>query len=232
MPDPKELPPVPRPARVRATAHAHAASQQRSINTLNAFIANGIKMLNACRLHELRVPDLAKRCGCSVGNFYLRFPNKETYFKALQAEVMSQADELVVERLPHKRLAAMAPGAVLDSMVDLMADIFTGPGRGVLRESFLRIGETDDPWAPMRRAARDVMRRFIEAAADKFHPRSADEAALRLRFCFQTVVGVLQNELVNDYHVYSTRDGSIRLGLKEMLRSYMGVSVDQDAPVS
>ena len=121
------------------------------------------------------------------------------------------------------------PGAVLDSMVDLMADIFTGPGRGVLRESFLRIGEADDPWAPMRQAARDVMRRYIEATAEKFSRYSADEAALRLRFCFQTVVGVLQNELVNDYHVYSTRDDSIRRGLKEMLRSYMRVPIDVDS---
>lgn len=208
----------------RATAHARAAKQQRSVNALNAFISNGIKMLNGCRLNELRVPDLVKRCGCSVGNFYLRFPNKESYFKALQAEVMAQADILVVERLHPKQLAAMDAGAVLDSMVDLMADIFTSPGRGVYRESFLRIQEVDDPWAPMRLAGRDIMRRYIEGTADKFASFSAEQASQRLRFCFQTVVGVLQNDLVNDYHVHSARDGSVRQALKAMLKSYMAVT--------
>lgn len=213
-------------APVRATAHSHAALQQRSVDTLNALMANGIRLLNGCRLQELRIPDLVKRCGCSVGNFYLRFPNKETYFKALQAEVMAQSDALIVERLHPKQLAAMDAPAVVDSMVDLMADIFTSQGRGVYRESLLRIQEADDPWAPMRLAGRDIMRRYAEGAADKFGGVSEQEAGERLRFCFQTVVGVLQNELVNDFHVHSTRDGSVRLALKRMLQAYMALPPD------
>lgn len=214
-------------APVRATAHAHAALQQRSVDTLNALMTNGIHLLNRCRLQELRIPDLVKRCGCSVGNFYLRFPNKETYFKALQAEVMAQADAIVVERLQPKQLAAMTAAEVVGSMVDLMADIFTSQGRGVYRESFLRIQEADDPWAPMRLAGRDIMRRYVEGTADKFVGLSEQEAGERLRFCFQTVVGVLQNELVNDFHVHSTRDGSVREALKLMLGAYMAVPTPQ-----
>lgn len=211
---------------ILATPHRHAATQERSIKALNAFVANGIKLLNTCRLHELRIPDLCKRSGFSVGTFYLRFPDKEAYFWALQAEVMAQAETLTDERLDPKRLAALTPAQTLDAMVDLMADIFTSPGRAVFRESFLRIQEANEPWAAMRMAGRDVVRRFIEHTADRFTHVPEGTAVERLRFCFQTVVGVLQNELVNDYHVFSTRDGSIRSALKEMLHGYMGLPLD------
>jgi AcrR family transcriptional regulator len=74
------------------------------------------------------MPDPVKRCGCSVGNLYLRVPNKETYFKALQAEVMSHADALVRARLLTKQLTAMDSCAAIDSLADLMAGISTRDG--------------------------------------------------------------------------------------------------------
>lgn len=197
------------------------ARQKRSVRLRDSFIRAGFEILNSKRLSDLSVSELAKECGGSVGSFYTRFEDKEAYFRALRAAAIAMCNKEIQIRVSIARLYEMEPGEVLDEMVDLMADLFTSPIRGVLRESLLRILEADDPWAPMRDSAREIMRNYQRACATLFPEFSPDETKRRLKFCFQLTVGTLQNDLVNDYHVFSTRDESLRLGLKETLRSYM-----------
>ena len=197
------------------------ARQRRSIKLRDAYIRAGIEILNTKRLSDLSVSELAQECGGSVGSFYTRFEDKEAYFRALRVAAISMCNKEIQSRVSIARLYELEPGEALDEMVDLMADMFTSPIRGVLRESLLRILEDDDPWAPMRDSAREVMRNYQRACATLFPQFTPDETKLRLNFCFQLIVGVLQKDLVNDYHVFSTRDESLRTGLKETVRSYM-----------
>jgi AcrR family transcriptional regulator len=199
----------------------HPAQQKRSVRIRDAFIHAGIEMLNSMRLNDLKISDLAETCGGSVGSFYTRFEDKEAYFRALRAAAIAACNSEIQARVSVDRLYEMEPEIGLDELVDLMADLFTGPMRGVLREAMLRILEPDDPWAPMRDSAREIMRNYRKAYASQFAQFSEEETKTRLSFCFQLIVGALQNDLVNDYHVFSTRDESLRHGLKEALRSYM-----------
>jgi hypothetical protein len=75
----------------------------------------------------------------------------------------------------------------------------------------------------MRGSAREIMRNYSVACATQFPAYSRSETKERLRFCFQLIVGSLQNDLVNDYHVFSTKNQSLRQGLKEVVRTYMRV---------
>ncbi|TMV05710.1 TetR/AcrR family transcriptional regulator [Ruegeria sediminis] len=200
------------------------ARQKRSKRIRDAYISAGIKLLNERRLSDLKISDLAEECGGSVGSFYTRFEDKEAYFRALRAAAIALCNAEIYDRVNVDRLYEMEAGEALDEMVDLMADLFTGPVRGVLRESLLRILEPEDPWAPMRDSAREIMRSYRRACATQFPAFTPDVAKERLAFCFQLIVGVLQNDLVNDYHVYSTRDESLRGGLKEAVRGYMKIS--------
>lgn len=199
----------------------HPARQLRSQKLRDAYIRTGIEALNTMRLTDLTVSDLAEKCGGSVGSFYTRFEDKEAYFRALRVAAVNASLREIHARVSMARLYEMEPEEALEEMVDLMADLFTAPIRGVLRESLLRILEPDDPWAPMRDAAREIIRNYQRACASQFPAFSPDETKQRLAFCFQLVVGVLQNDLVNDYHVFSSRDESLREGLKETLRGYM-----------
>lgn len=200
------------------------AKQARSRRIRDAYIEAGIEMLNATRFNDLKVSDLAAECGLSVGSFYTRFEDKEAYFRALRAAAISLCNTEIHARVSVDKLYEMEPGEALDTLVDLMADLFTGPVRGVLRESLLRILEPDDPWAPMRDSAREIMRNYRRACATQFPAFTPEEAKERLSFCFQLIVGALQNDLVNDYHVFSTKDESLRKGLKEATRLYMHIS--------
>jgi len=90
--------------------------------------------------------------------------------------------------------------------------------------SHTKILDPDDPWEPMRQSARQIMHVLHEALDTGFPGVAPDQARERLSFCFQLIVGVLQNDLVNDYHVYSLKDGSVRDGLKAAVRAYMGLA--------
>lgn len=197
------------------------ARQARSRRIRDAYIEAGIKLLNSMRFNDLKVSDLAQECGQSVGSFYTRFEDKEAYFRALRAAAIGLCNLEIHGRIGGDKLYEMEPEEALDELVDLMADLFTGPVRGVLRESLLRILEPDDPWAPMRDSAREIMRNYRRACGTQFPAFDPAETQTRLSFCFQLVVGALQNDLVNDYHVFSTKDQSLRKGLKEVVRSYM-----------
>ncbi len=197
------------------------ARQKRSIRIRDAYIRAGIETLNSMRFRDLRVSDLAEACQCSVGSFYTRFRDKEAYFRALTAATIADCNRQIDARVSEDRLRALGPGPALEELVDLMEDIFSGRFRGVLREALLRILEPDDPWAPMRASARRIIANYHASLSDAFPLFGEEDTRNRLSFCFQIVVGVLQNDLVNDYHVFSTRDRAVRAALKDTVLRYM-----------
>ncbi len=201
----------------------YEAKQSRSIRIRDAYLDAGVRLLNETRFKDLKVSDLARDSGYSVGSFYTRFEDKDAFFRALRGAVVASCNELVDRRVSPEKLSDYSPEEALDEMVDLLADIFSGDYRGVLRESLLSILEPDDPWAPMRDSARRIMSYYHEALSSSFDGKSEVETKTLLSFCFQIVVGVLQNDLVNDYHVFSTRDQSIRTALKNNLRCQMAL---------
>jgi Transcriptional regulator len=199
--------------------------QQRSRELRNAFVEAGFVLLNTMQFKDMKIADLAQQCGRSVGSFYKRFEDKDAYFRALRMAAVAINRQIADERLDAATLRATPPPAVIDIMVDLLADIFSGRTRGLLRESLIRILEPEDAWAPMRDSGREVLRRVTEAVADRLPGHDEDAARRKLAFCYQIVVGVLQNDLVNGFHVFSTRDESLRRALKTTLHAL----VDSDA---
>jgi AcrR family transcriptional regulator len=197
------------------------ATQKRSVRIRDAYIAAGMEKLNSTRFSELRISDLARSCECSVGSFYTRFLDKEAFFRALRVATINACDIEIDSKVSVEVLEQLTLKEALEELVDLMADIFSGQYRGVLRESLLRILEPDDPWALMRQSAQRIMANYHKAFAKDLTGYSLKQARKRLSFCFQMIVGVLQNDLVNDYHVFTTRDETLRDGLKEAVCSYI-----------
>lgn len=198
-----------------------AARQDRSRKTRDAFIESGFSMLNRIRFNDLKVSDLAQHSGRSVGSFYKRFEDKEAFFRALQAATVARDQKIIKRRLDRERLDALSPGEVLNELIDTLADIFSSEVRGVLRESLLRILEPEDGWAPMRESGKDVQQRIVDRLRSSYPEMSEAQTERKLRFCYQIIVGVLQNDLVNDYHVVSTADRSVRLALKAVVADHM-----------
>lgn len=195
------------------------AHQKRSVRIRDSFITAGVEALNDIRLDSLTVSGLCERSGNSVGAFYTRFQDKEAYFRAVRVFTVMSLENETIAQFNVNALRDNTVQVTLEQFVDLMVDIFTSRFRGVIRESLILILEPDDPWAPMRGSALKIvstLQQSLEAAL----PTGAD-VNTRCRFCFQLVVGTLMNEVVNDSHVFTTRDDSLRNGLKEAVNAYM-----------
>lgn len=201
-----------------------AANQKRSVSIRDSFIKVGVEALNDIRLRDLTVADLCNRGGHSVGAFYTRFEDKDAFFRALRVAAIDANDQLAAERFTLELLNGCDARETIEKLVDLLVDIFVGPYRGVLRESFVLILEPDDPWAPMRRSALKLVETMQQHLADAFLDNTVEETNIQCRFCFQLIAGSLQNDLINDYHVFSTKDDSLRGALKQAACAYMGLS--------
>lgn len=197
------------------------AQQDRSRKSRDAFIESGISLLNETRFSDLKVSAVARHSGRSVGSFYKRFQDKEAFFRALQAAIVARDRTIIERRLSRERLDALTPDEVLCELVDVLADIFTSEVRGVLRESLLRILEPEDGWALMRKSGQDIQRRLVDRLKSAYPGLDEQDAERKLRFCYQIIVGVLQNDLVNDFHVVSSKDRSIRAALKAAIGDHM-----------
>lgn len=203
------------------------ARQNRSVKNRDGFIRAGIEALHSKSFDDLKISDLAKASGNSVGSFYTRFQDKEAYFRALRVFSIDAIEREIVADFTEAALQNMEPGDALDRLVDLMGAIFASRFRGVLRESYPRIMDADDPWAPMRANAQKVVKTLHNGLGNAFPIYTTEETLVRLSFCFQMITGVLQNDLVNNYHVFKLDDGTVLDGLKEALRAYMGVPRQQ-----
>lgn len=199
------------------------ARQDRSVKNRDGFIRAGIIALNTTRFEDIKISDLARASGNSVGSFYTRFRDKNAFFGALRVYAVDAISREITADFTAEALRDMPPGAALDALVDLMGAIFSSRFRGLLRESYPRIMDVDDPWAPIRNHAQWIVRMLHQGLRYAFAQFTPEETETRLSFCFQMVVGVLQNDLVNNTHVFKLEDGSVLPGLKEALRAYMGV---------
>lgn len=199
------------------------ARQNRSVRARDGFIQAGIDALNEMRFDDLKIAELAKASNNSVGSFYTRFQDKDAYFRALRAFAAQGIERDFTAAFTVEKLRGMERGAALDALVDLVGAIFASKYRGVLRETYLRIMDADNPWAPIRGSAEQTLRTLHDGLHDAFPELGPDETKTRLSFCFQIVVGVIQNDLINNSHVFTLSDGSVLAGLKNTLRAYMGL---------
>lgn len=204
------------------------ARQSRSVKARDGFIAVGIAALNDMRLDDLKIADLAKASNNSVGSFYTRFQGKDAYFRALRTYASQGIDREFNARFTPDSLRQMTPGEALDAFVEMIGGIFASKYRGVLRETYLRIMDEDDPWAPIRASAQRTRAALLDGLQDAFPAYSREETRTRLSFCFQLVVDVIQNDLINNNHAFTLKDGTALSGLKETLRAYMGVPAEKD----
>lgn len=202
------------------------ARQSRSVKSRDSFVHAGIEALNTMRFDDLKIADLAAASGNSVGSFYTRFQDKAAFFTALRAQTVEAIERDLTADFTVQKLRSGSAGQGLDALVDMVGAVFASRYRGVLRESFARIADPDDPWAPIRRSARQTLTILHQGLSDAFPGANAETTKTRLSFCFQMIVGVMQNELVNNNHVFNLQDGSVLVGLKEAVRAYMGVTLD------
>lgn len=178
--------------RSQALARPLPAKQARSRRTRDALIAAGWKLLAKQPWDETTIGDLVNVAGVSVGSFYTRFEDKDTFFESLAVEW--------IERRVQTRAAyfsELGPGSDFASAIVLDTYRVTMQNRHFWRAALVRGAARPEFWKPFREAGLLAIQRVIELRAQSLRRELGPDEIRHLRFAFQMANGLINNSIMN-----------------------------------
>lgn len=170
--------------------------QRRSQETLDNLLQASRELLETTVFEELTIQQIASRAGCSVGNFYARFRNKDAILPCLL--------EMHYAEMEREMDATFSPeaweGAPLNRRVDAVIDFLMTIAQrqpGLIRTLFLRNNQRPDSIpVSIRAAARRMLVALydflLERRVEMSHP--AEETAMEVGLLM--VVAAIRERIV------------------------------------
>lgn len=118
--------------------------QQRSRETAERITAAALSLLERKSFAELKVTEIARKAGVSVGGFYARFPSKEALLQYFDATLVEGILERAGRELDSERLASAGAREVVTAYIRLAVTMFRRH-RPVLQQVALRSRTSKDP---------------------------------------------------------------------------------------
>jgi AcrR family transcriptional regulator len=165
--------------------------QMRGRRSRDRLLNAGQKLVASRPFDALSVADIARAAGCSVGAFYLRFRDKDTFLRALiaqyVAEVRAETDALFATHTDDRLIAALVSDTI---------DRFRRYA-GLIRSAIRKRMEDATVWEPIRRSGHLNADRFVAWLAQRRGAALAPAEDMSVRFAFQVLYGTLNNALAN-----------------------------------
>jgi AcrR family transcriptional regulator len=195
--------------------------QPRGRRTRDRLLSAGQKLICQRAIDALSVADIARAADCSVGAFYLRFSDKDAFFRALIAEYLAEG-----------RAATLALFATYDDDRLISAIVMNTADRfrrytGLIRSAISKRMVDATVWDPIRRNGHFTADRFIEWLAGRRGRALTAGEEITVRFAFQVLFGTLNNALVNQPGPLDIEDPAF---LVQLERSFRLVLLSNGAP--
>lgn len=197
--------------------------QARSLRKRQDLMQAGRLLLHGRVLEDISIKDICAAADCTVGSFYSRFEDKESYFDALIAESCEEMLQRAAEQFENREWAGVSPVDICNEVVSFLVGIFRGEYSSILTEAFLRESKGFIDSTPMR----DVGLRFITTVAGPLikyiDPRLHPDPLRALGFSIQVVYGALHNARLRDAGPVKFRTPEFEQRLQGMVRAYLGL---------
>jgi AcrR family transcriptional regulator len=167
------------------------ALQKRSRESRDRLFGAGRQLLEQMDLDAVSIADLAKKAGSSVGAFYLRFENKDAFFRAMISDILA-TEQAALEAIYQ----GPSDGAIIEAFVKKTIQSFRH-NTGVLRSALRKGMEDPSVWEPIRQFGQtesDLLVKKLRAALGR---RLSNDEELRIRFAAQVLYGTLINALLH-----------------------------------
>lgn len=197
------------------------AVQKRSRAVRDELIECGIDLLNKMDFDDLTIPLLTSEAGCSVGNFYKRFENKERYFLVLRDHVVSGNRDKALARLDPLELKEIPFPEATDRIVDAFMQNAKGRGRGVLKSAYIKLNSDPAIWDPMRETISMIDKNCVAGLADRVPAKTKKEAVTKVKLAVQMAGSTVFNTIVEAWHPHVVSEKELAAHLKLMVRSYL-----------
>ena len=170
------------------------AKQPRSEKTHKKLRNSGLALLNRGSFEDISIAQVASHTGCSVGSFYLRFRNKEAYFKFLVEGLSDELQTVAQQELTLERVKALSLTQTMYFCVDHFIEI-NRVNKGLIRAALLYGMNGSDDWQPIRELGLMLSGRYIDLIANKLRRSDADMETARK----QLLIGrqIMSSHLIN-----------------------------------
>ncbi len=211
-----------------AVIKAFPAKQHRSEQTHEKLLQSGLDLLRDGVFDDISIAQIAARAGCSVGSFYLRFRNKEAFFKFLIESISEtlQADlqaNLTLESIKELTLAQTVRHCV-DHYVETNRQ-YESIVRAAVQYS---INDSDD-WQPVRDNGLRLHDHYIDLILGKLKKSSQEEARQQLLVGLQIISGHLVNSITHPVNRLPLHDPNLTYWLFEVVMHCMKVKLPTHA---
>ncbi|HTY93293.1 MAG TPA: TetR/AcrR family transcriptional regulator [Steroidobacteraceae bacterium] len=198
------------------------AKQDRSRRTRDALLAAGWKLLGRTSWDQLSVNDIVAEAKSSVGSFYSRFADKESYFDSLALQWLER-------RRAHNQVLYERLRCTDDYVAAVVMDVYRSilGCRNFWHAAMIRAVRVPEFWVPFRESGLRRIREFTRLRTEELGRELTARETQDIRFAFQMVNGVINNGILN-------RPGPIMLETREfevaLLRGFRAVAGLQASP--
>ncbi|MDF3836457.1 TetR/AcrR family transcriptional regulator [Cupriavidus basilensis] len=198
--------------------------QERSEATLKALLSAGRTLINeAGDLGGFSLAGLTRAAGTSVGAFYARFPDKETFCALVLEDTLAELRAALDLSLATDPVWATGPAAAICArIVGFYIDLFR-KHRGLFA-AYMRHGPAQNPlWRPIREANQRILDAMVPRLARHVDATRFTGPDDETRIAVQLVVSALTNIVLHAPGGLDLYDPRLEQRLAEMLHRYLAL---------
>ena len=211
-------------ARARTSMRPIRAGAQA---THDAFLATARHLLAEKDFDALSIAEIAAANDLSVGAFYGRFRDKETFFAVLQEQVTA-------EWMAVAALDLSPPGLGLMDGPQTVAKICTTVVRlirvdaGFLRAALKHATTQPAAWTPIKRTGHAIVDMAVQVLKPLLVDMPARQRAAKIRFAMQMVYGTCLNAVLHDPGPLLLSGRQLERELARTVCLYLGLATTHD----
>ncbi len=192
-------------------------SRQRQSELINA----GIKLLCKKNISEISIIELTGTCGYTVGTFYSRFDDKESFFFAVQEAAVAKMVFLIRDGFSDQKWKTATAEEIFANLVNITVDVLESELRGVVKESILASCSNKKIWIPIRECGRQMAKIISKLLTPLYLEDKPEESQKSVQFGLQMFYGTLVQAAINNPGPVKLEDPEFRENLTRMLTQYV-----------
>jgi len=196
--------------------------QPRAAATRDALLAAARNLLRDRDWEAVSIAGLAGANGLSVGSFYGRFRDKESFFALLQQQVSAEW----LERGRALLAAARADARPAARLVADLCAVYIGLMRhdaGFVRASLKHASTHPSSWTPIKSTGEAYVNEIVPVLAPRLERLLPAEREPRIRFAMQLLYGTGLNAVLNDPGPIRLADPRLEHSLAQVMAAYLAI---------
>jgi AcrR family transcriptional regulator len=199
-----------------AVVKAFPAKQLRSEQTHEKLLQSGLDLLRDGVFDDISIAQISARAGCSVGSFYLRFRNKEAFFKFLIESISETLEADLHANLTPESVKELSLAQTVRHCVEHYVET-NRQYESIIRAAVQYSINDSDDWQPVRDNGLKLHAHYIDLILSKSRKSDPKEAQQQLLVGLQIISGHLVNSITHPVNNLPLHDPNLSHWLFEVV---------------